>query len=77
MPRTLCAAPRAATHRSVAQGDNDDGFKEAADYNNAPIQEKADPRTKTTVRNLRIREDTAKYLHNLDVNSAYYDPSAC
>ena len=29
---------------------------------------------KTTVRNLRIREDTAKYLLNLDVNSAFYDP---
>ncbi|RYQ91796.1 hypothetical protein Ahy_B09g097825 isoform B [Arachis hypogaea] len=27
-----------------------------------------------TVRNLRIREDIAKYLLNLDVNSAYYDP---
>lgn len=27
-----------------------------------------------TVRNLRIREDTAKYLMNLDTNSAYYDP---
>lgn len=26
------------------------------------------------VRNLRIREDTAKYLLNLDVNSAHYDP---
>ena len=26
------------------------------------------------LRNLRIREDTAKYLLNLDVNSAYYDP---
>lgn len=24
--------------------------------------------------NLRIREDTAKYLFNLDVNSAFYDP---
>lgn len=30
--------------------------------------------TPATVRNLRIREDTAKYLRNLDVNSAYYDP---
>jgi pre-mRNA-processing factor SLU7 len=29
---------------------------------------------RTTVRNLRIREDRAKYLLNLDVNSAYYDP---
>lgn len=26
------------------------------------------------VRNLRIREDTAKYLLNLDVDSAHYDP---
>ncbi|EOA25605.1 hypothetical protein CARUB_v10018953mg [Capsella rubella] len=29
-----------------------------------------------TVRNLRIREDTAKYLQNLDVHSAYYDPKS-
>merc|ERR1712216_227994 len=29
-----------------------------------------------TVRNLRIREDTAKYLLNLDLNSAYYDPKS-
>lgn len=27
-----------------------------------------------SVRNLRIREDTAKYLYNLDLDSAYYDP---
>ena len=31
---------------------------------------------KVTARNLRIREDTAKYLHNLDPNSAYYDPKS-
>lgn len=30
--------------------------------------------SRTTVRNLRIREDTAKYLLNLDVHSAHYDP---
>ncbi|KAB2061956.1 hypothetical protein ES319_A10G121300v1 [Gossypium barbadense] len=42
---------------------------------------KVEKRVRTTgggstgsVRNLRIREDTAKYLLNLDVNSAYYDP---
>ncbi|KAK9835182.1 hypothetical protein WJX81_004076 [Elliptochloris bilobata] len=29
-----------------------------------------------TVRNLRIREDTAKYLLNLDPNSAHYDPKS-
>lgn len=31
---------------------------------------------KTTVRNLRIREDTPKYLRNLDLESAYYDPKS-
>ncbi|KAH1023881.1 pre-mRNA-splicing factor Slu7 [Dendroctonus ponderosae] len=35
---------------------------------------KVDSKQRITVRNLRIREDTAKYLHNLDPNSAYYDP---
>ena len=29
-----------------------------------------------TVANLRMRTDTAKYLYNLDVNSAYYDPKS-
>lgn len=29
-----------------------------------------------SVRNLRIREDTAKYLLNLDPDSAYYDPKS-
>lgn len=28
------------------------------------------------VRNLRIREDTAKYLFNLAENSPYYDPKS-
>jgi len=31
---------------------------------------------KVTARNLRIREDTAKYLHNLDLESAHYDPKS-
>eukprot|EP00049_Salpingoeca_infusionum_P003174 m.64242 g.64242 ORF g.64242 m.64242 type:complete len:625 (-) comp11995_c0_seq1:314-2188(-) len=35
---------------------------------------KVDAKRRITVRNLRIREDTAKYLLNLDVNSAHYDP---
>lgn len=33
-----------------------------------------DSKRRITVRNLRIREDIAKYLRNLDPNSAYYDP---
>ena len=35
-----------------------------------------DSRTRITVRNLRIREDTAKYLYNLDPESAHYDPKS-
>jgi pre-mRNA-processing factor SLU7 len=38
------------------------------------VGSKVDARTRTTIRNLRIREDTAKYLLNLDPNSAFYDP---
>lgn len=37
---------------------------------------KRDTKARTTVRNLRIREDTAKYLRNLDPNSAYYAPKS-
>ncbi|CAF0974128.1 unnamed protein product [Didymodactylos carnosus] len=35
-----------------------------------------DSRQRISVPNLRIREDTAKYLLNLDSNSAYYDPKS-
>ena len=38
------------------------------------IGTKVDAAERYTVRNLRIREDTAKYLRNLDPNSAHYDP---
>lgn len=45
-------------------------YAEAADM---PGQE-VDLKARMTVRNLRLREDTAKYLRNLDPDSAYYDP---
>lgn len=32
-----------------------------------------DPKVRTAVRNLRQREDVAKYLRNLDPNSAVYN----
>ncbi|KAJ3371064.1 mRNA splicing protein [Kappamyces sp. JEL0680] len=38
------------------------------------VEQKVDAKNRMTVRNLRIREDTAKYLRNLDLDSAYYDP---
>ncbi|KAJ1728360.1 mRNA splicing protein [Coemansia biformis] len=40
----------------------------------ADDDEQGNVKSKSTVRNLRIREDTAKYLRNLDPDSAYYDP---
>ena len=47
-----------------------DKYAESADA----VGQKLDTKTRITVRNLRIREDTAKYLINLDPSSAYYDP---
>eukprot|EP00871_Galdieria_phlegrea_P003464 jgi/Galph1/4118/GphlegSOOS_G2749.1 len=57
-----------------SESDNDEGFKQKAS-GDVIIQQK-DEGTRVIVRNLRIREDTAKYLRNLDVNSAYYDPKS-
>ncbi|KAI5117762.1 hypothetical protein M0805_005193 [Coniferiporia weirii] len=54
--------------------DEEDGDEEKyADAADA-VGQKLDTKTRITVRNLRIREDTAKYLINLDPESAYYDP---
>ncbi|THH04575.1 hypothetical protein EW145_g5412 [Phellinidium pouzarii] len=49
---------------------DDEKYADAADA----VGQKLDTKTRITVRNLRIREDTAKYLINLDPESAYYDP---
>ncbi|TRM69423.1 Pre-mRNA splicing Prp18-interacting factor-domain-containing protein [Schizophyllum amplum] len=49
---------------------DEDKYADAADA----VGQKMDAKTRITVRNLRIREDTAKYLINLDPSSAYYDP---
>ena len=50
--------------------DDEDKYAESVDMPGT----KVDSKQRITVRNLRIREDTAKYLRNLDPNSAYYDP---
>ncbi|CAI9732650.1 Hypothetical predicted protein [Octopus vulgaris] len=52
--------------------DSDDEDKYADDVD-MPGQ-KFETKQRITVRNLRIREDTAKYLYNLDPNSSFYDP---
>ncbi|RZC81075.1 hypothetical protein C5167_043652 [Papaver somniferum] len=68
---------------AVSDGDDDDPSRDEAkvDESEQVDYAKVEKRVRTTgggstctVRNLRIREDTAKYLYNLDVNSAYYDP---
>lgn len=53
--------------------DDDEEEEKYADEIDMPGQ-KFDSNVRQTVRNLRIREDTAKYLYNLDPSSAYYDP---
>lgn len=52
--------------------DEEDEYKyaEAADQ----VGQSVDTKNRITVRNLRLREDTAKYLINLNPESAYYDP---
>lgn len=54
----------------------DDEFKDTGNGDNQPQITTRDPRTKTMTRNLRIREDQANYLLNLDTNSAYFDPKS-
>merc|ERR1712226_887501 len=54
-------------------GENDGSFN-MVPKQGKPHLRQSKPTAKHIVRNLRIREDTAKYLRNLDLNSAYYDP---
>ncbi|KAL3466735.1 Pre-mRNA splicing Prp18-interacting factor-domain-containing protein [Aspergillus heterothallicus] len=56
--------------------DTNDGLDEDAAEPEARYAEESDMgrQQSTATRNLRIREDTAKYLLNLDLDSAKYDP---
>lgn len=58
------------------EDDGDDQDEEAANKDGAKYEEETDMgrQQATSTRNLRIREDTAKYLLNLDLDSAKYDP---
>ena len=55
---------------SDSSSGNDDPDIEKDPSNRKNVDE--DPRKRTITRELRIREDTAKYLRNLDPNSAAY-----
>ena len=66
------ADPNDVDEEGVASSDDEDDDK-YVDKMDMPGT-KVDAAERYTVRNLRIREDTAKYLRNLDPNSAHYDP---
>uniref|UniRef100_A0A7N1A7G0 Pre-mRNA-splicing factor SLU7 n=2 Tax=Kalanchoe fedtschenkoi TaxID=63787 RepID=A0A7N1A7G0_KALFE len=82
------AVKNSKQHREGGAIEDDEDDEDALKVDEAKVDEskqvdfaKVEKRVRTTgggstgtVRNLRIREDTAKYLLNLDVNSAYYDP---
>lgn len=59
--------------KKAEDSDSDEDEDKYADEMDMPGT-KVDSKQRISVRNLRIREDTAKYLRNLDPNSAYYDP---
>lgn len=57
-------------------GTDDDSDEDVGDQSMQAdqVDQTFDTKNRMTVRNLRIREDTAKYLLNLNPESAYYDP---
>lgn len=55
---------------SSSDEEDEEKYADKADM----VGQKIDADKRITVRNLRIREDRAKYLYNLNPESAYYDP---
>ena len=76
---TVPVKPGGLGKKAGKQVDSDDeGEDEEFKYTDSmdmPGQH-VDSKQRISVRNLRIREDTAKYLLNLNPNSAYYDPKS-
>lgn len=62
------AAEKEFLARDEQMGDFQGGFVPQGGLGGAGMRQ--------TVRNLRIREDMPKYLRNLDLNSAFYDPKS-
>jgi len=78
-PHTTKEAKKKTGELVSDDSDSDSDLEKEDDFldtTEAIIGQKRDTKTRTTVRNLRIREDTAKYLRNLDIDSAYYDPKS-
>jgi len=67
----------AAEKRAKDSDDEDEDEDKYADQADMPGHKvQIESKQRITVRNLRMREDTAKYLLNLDPESAYYDPKS-
>ena len=67
----------ATKHKRDSDDEEDDEEFKYADNLEMPGQKlHLESKQRISVRNLRMREDTAKYLLNLDPNSAYYDPKS-
>ena len=75
---TSSSTSTSTTQQSSSDSDTDsDTDDEGGDSDNEDYGEvitALDAKQRVTVRNLRIREDTAKYLRNLNPTSAHYDP---
>ena len=65
-----------SAQKRLEDDDDDDGDGQRPDEEEAKYGEETDMgrNQPTSTRNLRLREDTAKYLLNLDLDSAKYDP---
>ena len=73
------AASSAASTQQSSDSDtdsdtDDEGGGDSDNEDYGEVITALDAKQRVTVRNLRIREDTAKYLRNLNPNSAHYDP---
>jgi pre-mRNA-processing factor SLU7 len=79
----LCTVPvkptgldeKGKSNKVDSDDDEEDEEYKYTDSMDMPGQH-VDSKQRISVRNLRIREDTAKYLLNLDADSAYYDPKS-
>lgn len=72
--RKVAKAGKEKTDADFGSSDEEDADEDKYADTADAVGQKLDTKTRITVRNLRIREDTAKYLINLDPSSAYYDP---
>ena len=75
-PAAASEATTAKKRELDSDDEEEDNEYKYAEEMNLPQKLHLESKQRISVRNLRMREDTAKYLLNLDPNSAYYDPKS-